>query len=194
MTMAYFNRMASKWDENIAEKDQARLERLAQSLDIKPGSNLLDVGTGTGVFIPFLLRRIGSRGRLVCLDFAAEMLQRARDKKFADNINFVCQDITRTSLESRSFESVVCYSSFPHFADKPGALKEINRLLKPGGKLFICHSSSRESINRIHKHIHILSHDLIPENEKMRELLLAAQFKDIAIQEDPESYLAIAVK
>jgi ubiquinone/menaquinone biosynthesis C-methylase UbiE len=194
MTREYFNRRAADWDDCAAEKDPAKLERMAQSLDIRPGSIVLDAGTGTGILVPFLLRKIGDEGKLVCLDFAEEMLLRARKKTFAGDISYICSDIVDTRLESQYFDAVVCYSSFPHFRDKPKALKEINRLLKKGGALFICHSSSRESINRIHHHIKVLSQDIIPPQEAMQQLLATAGFKDVDIADTAERYLASARK
>ena len=63
----YFNEKAALWDETIAEKDVGKLEGMARRLKIEPGSMVLDVGTGTGVFAPFLLGRIEQNGKLVCL-------------------------------------------------------------------------------------------------------------------------------
>jgi len=192
VTREYFNRMAANWDEVAAERDMTKLERLAQSLDIKSGSTVLDVGTGTGIFVPFLLAKIGRTGQLVALDFAEEMLKKAQAKGFSGNIEYLNADITSVPLPDGVFDTVVCYSSFPHFRDKPRALREISRLLKKGGKLFICHTSSRASINEIHRQIALLSDDAIPDNREMQNMLVGAGFTDIRISEAAESYLVSA--
>jgi ubiquinone/menaquinone biosynthesis C-methylase UbiE len=153
MTWSYFNSKADIWDEKIAEKDFSKLENMAKNLYIQTGSKVLDVGTGTGIFIPFLLQKIGDKGELFCLDSAERMLEKARKKNFNGNIEYVCSDISNTQLGDEIFDVVVCYSSFPHFRDKAKALVEIKRLLKKGGRLFICHTSSRVSINEIHQRI-----------------------------------------
>jgi ubiquinone/menaquinone biosynthesis C-methylase UbiE len=184
--------MAANWDEVAAERDMTKLERLAQSLDIKSGSTVLDVGTGTGIFVPFLLAKIGRTGQLVALDFAEEMLKKAQAKGFSGNIEYLNADITSVPLPDGVFDTVVCYSSFPHFRDKPRALREISRLLKKGGKLFICHTSSRASINEIHRQIALLSDDAIPDNREMQNMLVGAGFTDIRISEAAESYLVSA--
>ena len=194
MIRAYFNEKAATWDETIAEKDVTKLEAMAKRLDIELGDTVLDVGTGTGVFLPFILKRIGQNGRLVALDFAEEMLKRAESKGFAGNIEYLVADVADTRLEDETFDAVVCYSSFPHFQDKPRALSEINRILKKGGKLFICHTSSRATINDIHHQIPAVHNDIIPDGGEMRNMLSAAGFKDIKISDTSDSYLASADK
>jgi ubiquinone/menaquinone biosynthesis C-methylase UbiE len=194
MTESYFNGKAHIWDEKVAENDPVKLQNMADNLDIEPGAHILDVGTGTGVFVPFLLKIIGTGGKLTCLDFAEKMLEQARKKNFKGNIEYICSDIHATDFSDETFDAVVCYSSFPHFHNKSTALKEINRVLKKGGKLFICHTSSRTDINKIHKQIQEVCHDLIPDKEEMQGLLLSTAFDDIEIRDEPSSYLARARK
>jgi ubiquinone/menaquinone biosynthesis C-methylase UbiE len=194
MTWSYFNSKADIWDEKIAEKDFSKLENMAKNLYIQTGSKVLDVGTGTGIFIPFLLQKIGDKGELFCLDSAERMLEKARKKNFNGNIEYVCSDISNTQLGDEIFDVVVCYSSFPHFRDKAKALVEIKRLLKKGGRLFICHTSSRVSINEIHQRIPELSKDIIPDKEEMWHLLSSAGFGQIDVRDEISSYLAMAEK
>ena len=194
MIRAYFNEKATIWDEIVAEKDEIKLERMAESLDIESGSALLDVGTGTGVFVPYLLRRIGRRGRLVTLDFAEEMLKRARAKNCNGNIEYLNADVTNIPLRDEIFDIVVCYSSFPHFQDKPKSLNEISRVLKKGGRLVICHTSSRATINDIHHQIPVVQNDIIPGEGEMQTMLSMAGFGGINICDNGDSYLASARK
>jgi len=190
---AHFNKKAASWDETSSERDTAKLERMAKRLDIKPGSTVLDVGTGTGVFIHFLLSQLGERGRIIALDFAEKMLKRARAKGFNGNIDYLCADVTNIPLGNEIFDIVVCYSSFSHFQDKLGALAEMNRVIKRGGRLLICHTSSRARINEIHRQIPVVGNDIIPDEGEMQMILLKAGFTAIRI-DDSESYLASARK
>ncbi len=185
MSRDFFNSRAATWDENVAEKDASRLEAMAARLDIS---------TGTGVFVPFLLKKLGRDGNLVCLDFSEEMLKIARSKGFEGNIRYLCVDIENNQLADESFDAVVCYSVFPHFTDKPKALREINRLLKKDGSLFICHTSNRQAINEIHRSTPEVCDHIFPENDDTRRMLLEAGFKGVNISDGTDDYLVSARK
>jgi ubiquinone/menaquinone biosynthesis C-methylase UbiE len=167
---------------------------MAQRLNMKQGYAVLDVGTGTGVFVPFLLSKIGANGHLVAIDIAEEMLKISRAKCFNGTIEYLHADITSLPLADKIFDAVVCYSSFPHFHNKPKALSEIARVLKTNGTLFICHTSSRSTINAIHSGMSAVKHDIIPDTEEMLKLLSAAEFSYSKIEDTNNSYLASATK
>jgi ubiquinone/menaquinone biosynthesis C-methylase UbiE len=194
MTKAYFNQQAHIWDEKIAEKDTAKLERIANCLTIGPGATILDVGTGTGVFLPYLLDKVGMCGRIIALDHAEKMLVKAKAKGFSGNIVYLCADVLAIPLTDETCDAVVCYSSLPHFPDKAQALYEMKRLLKKGGRVFICHSSAREHINSIHRRIPTVQNDLLPDAIEMTILLTNAGFTEIKVEDTAENYLAYGRK
>jgi len=194
MIRAYFNQKAAIWDETVAESDTTKLERMARCLNIKPGSTVLDVGTGTGVLIPFLLSGVGKNGQVVSLDLAEEMLKKARTKRFNGSVYYLHADVANIPLDGEIFDVVVCYSSFPHFQDKPRALAEIKRVTRSGGELFICHTSSRSQVNAIHRQIPAVANDIIPDKSEMQMMLSMAGFTDIGIDDNHQSYLARARK
>lgn len=190
----FFNDRANTWDENVAEKDTGKLTEMAGRLELETGWKVLDVGTGTGVFLPYILSAIGETGSIVALDIAEEMLKKAREKNFGSNIKYLNADIMDVPLDNEMFDCVICYSSFPHFRDKKKALREINRVVKSGGRLVICHTSSRDHINEIHGQLPEVKDDMLPDVSDMHLMLTDAGFGEIRIEEDSESYLASAVK
>ena len=194
MSRAYFNERADIWDESIAEKDATKLEHMAKRLHIKSGSIVLDVGTGTGVFLPFLLRVVGRQGRIVALDFAERMLRKARAKGFDRGIAYLQADVGHIPARPQSFDAIVCYSSFPHFPDKPKALGELKRVIKKGGQLLICHTSSRAQINAIHRQVPAVKNDTLPDEAEMQGMLAVAGFTGIRIEDKSDSYLVSAEK
>ncbi|MBU2536263.1 MAG: methyltransferase domain-containing protein [Chloroflexota bacterium] len=194
MIRTYFNGKAATWDEVAAEKDQSKLRQMAARLDIRPGSVVLDVGTGTGIFLPFLLQRIGGDGKILALDIAEEMLCRARAKNFDGVVAYLNADVAHIPLPEALVDSVVCYSSFPHFQDKSRALAEMYRVMKGGSRLYICHTSCRAAINGLHNGIPEVAHDVIPEDWEMRLMLSEAGFTDIEVEDNCENYLCQALR
>ncbi len=194
MTRIFFNQKASVWDETCCEQDTAKLKVLAERLRIEPGATLLDVGSGTGIFLPLLLTKIGDQGVLVAIDYAEEMIKRVRVKDVNGRICYLQGDVASLPFGSELFDACVCYSSFPHFQDKPKALQEMNRVLKEGGRLIICHTSNRDEINRLHRQIPAVANDIIPAEGKLKTMLKRAGFINIRIDDDAASYLATAQK
>jgi ubiquinone/menaquinone biosynthesis C-methylase UbiE len=194
MTKAYFNQQAHTWDEKVVEKDIAKLEHIAGCLTIGSGATVLDVGTGTGVFLPYLRNKIGSRGRIIALDHAEKMLARALVKDCGGQIDYLCGDVLALPVADEICNAVVCYSSLPHFPDKIKAMLEIKRILKKGGQVFICHSSSREHINSIHRRIPSVQNDLLPDAIEMTMLLTNAGFTEIKVEDKTDNYFACGRK
>ena len=170
-----------------------RLRKILTRLWVRESMSVLDVGTGTGILVPLLLELVGPSGRIVALDISPRMLEVARTKGFPPNVEFVEADAASIPLPAASFDLVVCNATFPHFPDKARALAEMARVLKPGGRLAICHTRSREEVNRLHKEIGgVVARDEIPEEPEMRRLLAGAGFEEIAVRDEESLYLVTA--
>ena len=194
MTRIFFNQKAAVWDETITEQDSSKLVQMAKRLKIEPGTTVLDVGSGTGIFLPFLLSQVGRSGQVFALDTAEEMLKKSRAKRFGGKIYYLHADVTSIPVRDKVFDTVVCHSCFPHFQDKGRACAEMSRVTRAGGRVLICHTSSRTEINEIHRQIPAVANDLIPDEDQMRSLLSRAGFTGIEIDDARESYLACARK
>lgn len=190
----YFDQHAEKWD-TYQKPDESKLRRVVSSASIEVGNRVLDVGTGTGILLPLLVKSLGRTGSIVALDISLEMLKRAQAKGISDKISYVQADVKDTPFKGSSFDRVICFASFPHFVDKLSALVEIARILKEVGVLVIAHATSREKVNKIHSSIGgVLSNDLIPEDSEMKAMLKKAGFEDIVIFDEPDFYLVWAKK
>jgi len=190
MIRAFFNEKASIWDESVAEKDVTKLENVARQLNLELGTTVLDIGTGTGVFVPYLVKKMGQEGQLVAFDIAEKMLQVARAKGIPGKITYVQADVNFIPLVDEHFDAVVCYSSFPHFENKAKALYEIKRVLKKGGRLFVCHTASRDNINAIHSQIPGFASHILPNRGEMKRLLLESGFIEVEVYDTTQSYFA----
>jgi len=190
----YFNNLAGTWDDTARNNDPIKLKTLAEKLNLPFGGWILDVGTGTGAFLPYIKESVNGESHLISMDFAVNMVAIAKRKQPGKEIQFICAEIETLRFSRELFDSVICYSTFPHFHNKPLALENIYKNLKTGGCLYICHSASREYINQIHRNIPNLRDHLIPEDREMKELLIESGFSNHKIDSGKDYYLVTARK
>ena len=193
---AYFEEAANAWDERFCTPELAAfLEKLVPEFGLKPGQNILDVGTGTGVLIPFLLRAIGPSGSITAIDYAEKMVQICRTKySLLRNVAVKLQDMEELDLPSESFDAITCFGLFPHLENKEKTLHHMNRVLRPGGKLIISHALSSAEIRAHRSSVSAVAHDMLPEKPEMRRLLERAGFDEICIKNEPGCYLCLSIK
>ena len=191
----YFDQLAPTWDKELTRERLNCLGNIVRELGIKPGYYVLDIGSGTGALLPFLIAELGDEGKIVALDFSAEMLGQAQAKNFPPIVGFAQADVLAIPLADNSVDLAMCNSAFPHFDDKVKALKEIARVLRNNGRLVICHTMSREILNRLHQSIGgIVAGDLLPDESQLRGLIKQAGLTVTHFEDGPERYLVIAEK
>jgi arsenite methyltransferase len=109
-------------------------KRLCERLGIGPGERVLDVGCGTGRLARSIADRVGPAGRVVGIDPLAERIAIARER--AGGITFeVGQAEDLGAFADESFDAVCMSAVFHWVADRPKALAEARRVLRPGGRL-----------------------------------------------------------
>lgn len=191
----YFDQLAPTWDKELTSKKLECLSNIVKELGIEPGYHVLDIGSGTGALLPFLIAELGGEGKIVALDFSAEMLGQAKAKDFPPIVHFAQADVLAIPLADNSVDLAICNSVFPHFNDKVRAVKEIARVLKNNGRLVICHTMSREMLNQLHQSIGgIVASDLLPDESQLKGLIKQAGLKITRFEDNPGRYLVIAEK
>ncbi len=102
---------------------------------IEPGSTVLECACGTGLLSGVIAARCK---HLTATDFSEKMLHRARKKfKNRSNITFEAADILHLPYPDASFDAVVA-ANVIHLLDDPNAaLRELDRVCRPGGRLII---------------------------------------------------------
>lgn len=191
----FFNSVAEKWD-GMCMHDAKKINKILDMTDLREGQKVLDVGTGTGVMIPFLLARVGACGGITAVDVAENMLEIARSKNPAPNVSFIQADVTTADLGEDSFDLIVCYSVFPHFKDQPMAIGNMHRFLKSGGKILVCHSQSREDINKLHSgsSSEEINRDYLPSAAVIGEYMRRRGMKVLTEIESREMFVVMAQK
>lgn len=190
----FFDSVAEQWDSRDRPSAGPRLERVVREAGVLPGMTVLDVGTGTGVLIPYLLAALGGSGRIQAIDVSAGMLRVAARKGFPPSVSLEQAAIETWNGPDASFERVFCNGVYPHFADRAEAVRNLFRLLKPGGILAISHTIGREAVNQIHSSRGPVAGHSVPTAGQMTVDLTAAGFREIAVTDEPDFYLALGAR
>ncbi len=118
----------------------ARLtERLGQLLNLTPASRVLDVASGRGDGTLVLAARFGCE--VIGLDFGRRNVEAAtnaaRERGLADKVTFYYGDAEKLPFADGTFDAVFCECALCTFPDKPTAVAEFARVLKPDGRVGI---------------------------------------------------------
>lgn len=107
---------------------------------LKEGEVVLDLGSGAGFDCFLAASRVGPKGRIIGVDMTPEMLEKAREnakKNNIENVEFRLGEIENLPVEEGSVDVVISNCVINLSADKPKVFQEINRVLKPGGRVAI---------------------------------------------------------
>ena len=108
--------------------------------ELKPGMTVLDLGSGAGFDAFLAWRQVGATGKVIGVDMTDDMLEKAR-KNAADlgatNVEFRKGFIEQMPVEDGSVDFVISNCVINLSPDKPAVFREINRVLKPGGRFAV---------------------------------------------------------
>jgi SAM-dependent methyltransferase len=97
------------------------------------GAEVLEIGPGFGAVTDQLMHRVP---RLTCVEIHDGMAENLRRRTAGQNVTVLCEDATRTSLQSDAFDSAVCFTMLHHVpssALQDRLVREAFRVLRPGG-------------------------------------------------------------
>jgi ubiquinone/menaquinone biosynthesis C-methylase UbiE len=191
---AYFDKLAEEWDAQNPH-DPRKLEYIVGLLGLGPGQAVLDVGTGTGILIPYLLEAVGTSGSILAVDYSAGMIAVAKQKYPQDrypNVRLKAQDINEMPM-SDEYDAILCYSCFPHFDDQRATVRHLARGLRTHGRLMVAHSESRDAINKLHmESSEDVHHDFLPPMIEIRQMMHDAGLRTLKEIDDTTIFLIIA--
>jgi len=128
----------------------AELCAMVGDLPVRAGDCVLDVPCGDGVYTLLLAEKVGSNGSVVGVDLSASYLTSARAlasrSAEAVRIRFQAGDIAALPFDNNSFDLIWCAQSMYSLPDPLGALRELWRVVRPGGTVSVFENDTLHQI------------------------------------------------
>jgi arsenite methyltransferase len=175
--------------EKLERAHRIQALQAAARLDLQPGERVLDLGCGTGWATRLLAEAVaGGEGTASGLDLSQEMVARARAaSREMENVLFTIGSAEEIPWRDEYFHKVLCVESFYFFPDGGSVLRELHRVLMPGGRLAMAvsvykgNAPSPQSAAQGKIPVQVYS------EADYRQLLEAQGFAEIAVEHLPEN-------
>ncbi|HYE90343.1 MAG TPA: methyltransferase domain-containing protein [Terriglobales bacterium] len=164
---------------------------------LRPGQRVLDVACGTGIVARAAAPMLGPSGSIVGVDHSTSMLEvaRAQPATGGARVEWRHGDAASLPCADEEFDTVLCQQGLQFFPDRAAALREMYRVLKPGGLLGICawraieHSPCHLAITaalRRHADAEVAQRFGAPfafgDRDALHDAIVAAGFRDVDVQ------------
>ncbi len=166
-----------------------RMERIVAAPRIQPGEVVLDVGTGPGALVP-LIRRCRP-GRVIACDLSARMLEQVA--RLHPDVERHQVDVGDLKLRDSSIDVVFMNGMFGTLADKQGAIRNVGRMLRSGGRVVISHPEGRAFVAGITR-TDPLPITPLPSAEQARALLGASELTVRDYIDEEKLLICLAIK
>ncbi len=128
----------NRWGPTLEQWLGEATELMLDQAGVGPGAQVLDLAAGAGGQTIAAARRVGPNGRVVATDISPRILAYAADaarEAGLENVEIQEMDGEALAFEDGTFDAVISRVGLIYFPDQQGALREIHRVLKPGGRL-----------------------------------------------------------
>jgi SAM-dependent methyltransferase len=175
-------------------------ETLVEQAGVTEGSHVVDVACGTGAASRAAARRAGASGSVTGLDLGEPTLAIARAAAPEDGaapITFKQSDAAALDVDDDAFDVAICQQGLQFFPDRPAALSEMRRALKPGGRLAIATWTDMESnpfgavVVALKQHVSadaasMLASPFALTAEELESLVAGAGFSDVEVRREEQ--------
>ncbi len=187
----FFTARAADWDRRFPDDGPAYAAAVAE-LGLREGGRVLDAGCGTGRALPWLRAAVGPSGVVVGADLTAAMLREAaragRDRDGA----LLLADAAALPLRASSLDAVFAAGLVAHLPDPAGTLREIARVVRPGGVLALFHPIGRAALAA--RQGRTLSPDDLRAEPNLRALLAGSGWRMTSYTDEDDRFLALAAR
>jgi ubiquinone/menaquinone biosynthesis C-methylase UbiE len=146
-----------KWDARARTYDKKRYDFMRymqrRTINIMPifkGTSLLDIGCGTGWALERAAKLAFNQGNFQGIDISPGMIERAAERSKENSaLEFRIADAKQLPFAEKFFDLIICTNSFHHYMNPEVVLREVSRVLKPKGRIYITDFTADGPINRL---------------------------------------------
>ncbi|MEU0105513.1 class I SAM-dependent methyltransferase [Streptomyces sp. NPDC006251] len=187
----FFTARATDWDTRFPDDGPAYAAAVAE-LGLRAGDRVLDAGCGTGRALPPLRAAVGPSGVVLGADLTPAMLREAvragRDRDGA----LLLADVAALPLRPRSLDAVFGAGLVSHLPSPAENLRELARVVRPGGVLALFHPIGRAALAA--RHGRPLTADDLRAEPNLRPLLAGSGWRLRSYVDEDARFLALAVR
>ncbi|MGW2517385.1 class I SAM-dependent methyltransferase [Streptomyces sp. NPDC001617] len=187
----FFGARAADWDSRFPDDGPAYAAAVAD-LGLREGDRVLDAGCGTGRALTPLRAAVGPSGVVVGADLTPAMLQAAVRAGRGRDGQLLLADVAALPLRSESLDAVFAAGLVAHLPQPAENLREVARVVRPGGALALFHPIGRAAL-AARQGREITPEDLRAE-PNLRPLLAGAGWRMTSYVDEDARFLALAVR
>lgn len=187
----FFSARAADWDSRFPDDGPAYAAAVAE-LGLRVGDRVLDAGCGTGRALPPLRAAVGPSGVVLGADLTPAMLEAAVGAGRHRDGQLLLADVAALPLRSRSLDAVFGAGLISHLPRPAENLRELARVVRPGGVLALFHPIGRAAL-AARQGRQITPEDLRAEPH-LRPLLAGAGWRMTSYADEDARFLALAVR
>jgi SAM-dependent methyltransferase len=187
----FFGARAADWDNRFPDDGPAYAAAVAD-LGTRPGDAVLDAGCGTGRALPFLRDAVGPAGTVLGVDLTAPMLDAAVRAGRHRGGRLLRADVARLPVRDGALDAVFAAGLIAHLPQPAEGLRELARVVRPGGRLALFHPIGRAALAARQSRT-ITAEDLRAE-PNLRPLLAGSGWRLESYVDEEARFLVLAAR
>ncbi|AKJ14693.1 SAM-dependent methlyltransferase [Streptomyces incarnatus] len=187
----FFTARAADWDSRFPDDGPAYAAAVAD-LGLRPGDRVLDAGCGTGRALPPLRAAVGASGVVLGADLTPAMLAAAVRAGRDRDGRLLLTDVAALPLRSGALDAVFAAGLIAHLPHPEKNLRELARVVRPGGMLALFHPIGRAAL-AARQGRQITPDDLRAE-ANLRPLLARSRWSMTSYVDEDARFLTLAVR